>query len=245
LGDVYHGLAAYDKTERHWSAALALRRGVLGADDLETYRAMSKLGHVLMHLGRMDEAIALGEEWLGRSRQKLGPDHKVTLYGLSTLAGTYRQAKEFDRAEPVYRELLDVQSRKLPPDHSDRANTLASLGQCLLEAGKSTDAEPVLRDCLAIRERKEPDTWTTFHTKSLLGGTLAAQKKYADAEPLLLKGYEGMKARKNAIPRVARDRLSEASESLVQLYDGWGKPDEAGKWRTELTAEKERLTKSK
>jgi len=33
-----------------------------------------------------------------------------------------------------------------------------------------------------------PVAWTRFDTKSPLGGTTLGQKKYADAEPLLLKG---------------------------------------------------------
>src|SRR5262249_41128320 len=52
LGHVYHGLAESAKAEAHSSAALALRRRALGEDNVETYRAMSKLGHVLMHLRR-------------------------------------------------------------------------------------------------------------------------------------------------------------------------------------------------
>jgi tetratricopeptide (TPR) repeat protein len=171
---------------------------------------------------------------LARSRQKLGAEHQHTLYGLSALARMYAQAEEFDDAVPLYRELLDVQSRKLPADHTDRVNTLASLGQSLLDAGQTIDAEPVLRECLAIREKKQPDAWTTFHTKSMLGGTLVAQKKYADAEPLLLTAYEGMKERD--IGQRARSHFTEVMECLVQLYDAWGKPDEAAKWRKELQA---------
>jgi hypothetical protein len=43
-----------------------------------------------------------------------------------------------------------------------------------------------------FREKKEPDAWTTFNTKSLLGGALLGRKKCADAEPLLMAGYAGM-----------------------------------------------------
>jgi len=30
------------------------------------------------------------------------------------------------------------------------------------------------------------------------------------------------------------ERMRDALERLVQLYDAWGKPDEAAKWRKEL-----------
>ena len=99
-------------------------------------------------------------------------------------------------------------------------------------------AEGFLRESLAIREQKEPDAWTTFNTQSMLGGALLGQKKYADAEPLLLKGYEGMKAREKTIPPQGKVRLSEALERLVQLYEAMGKKDEAAKWRKELEATK-------
>ncbi len=94
----------------------------------------------------------------------------------------------------------------------------------------------LLRSCLANRQRSNPDAWTTFNTQSLLGGALLGQKKYADAEPLLLKGYEGMKQREQTIPPQAATRIPEALDRLVQLYEATDKKDEAAKWRKELEA---------
>jgi eukaryotic-like serine/threonine-protein kinase len=65
----------------------------------------------------------------------------------------------------------------------------------------------------------------------MLGGSLLGQKQYAAAEPLLLAGYEGMKQRAADIPKLGQARLSEALDRLVELYDAWGKKDEAAKWR--------------
>jgi hypothetical protein len=104
----------------------------------------------------------------------------------------------------------------------------------LLEQKKWTEAESLLRECLAIREKAQPDVWSTFNTKSVLGGALLGQKKYADAEPLLMGGYEGMKQREKTIPEPAETRLPEALERLVQLYEAMDKKDEAAKWRKEL-----------
>jgi len=49
-----------------------------------------------------------------------------------------------------------------------------------------------------------------------------------------------MKARAKAIPPQGKVRLTEALERLVQLYDAWGKKEEAAKWRKELEAAKKR-----
>ena len=69
------------------------------------------------------------------------------------------------------------------------------------------------------------------------------QKNYADAEPLLLTGYEGMKQREKTIPEQGKIRLPEAVERLVQLFEATGKTVEAAKWRKELEAIKAGLKK--
>jgi hypothetical protein len=63
---------------------------------------------------------------------------------------------------------------------------------------------------------------------------LLSQKKYAEAEPLLLNGYEGMKQREDKIPANSVGSLTGALERLVQLYDAWGKKDKADAWRKKL-----------
>ena len=118
------------------------------------------------------------------------------------------------------------------------AGELALVALNLLQQKKWTDAEAMLRECLAIREKKQPEVWNTFNTKSMLGGALAGQQKYADAEPLLLAGYEGMKQREATIPPQGKVRVREAVERLVNLYDAWGKKDEADKWRKVLEESK-------
>src|SRR5262249_38713560 len=116
-------------------------------------------------------------------------------------------------------------------EHPETLGSMAELGQFMLKGRKYTEAEPLLRQCLAIREKQQPDKWTTFSTKSLLGGSLLGQAKYADAEPLLLAGYEGMKQRAAKIPLSGKPYQSAALERIVQLYEAWGKPEKAAEWR--------------
>jgi hypothetical protein len=92
---------------------------------------------------------------------------------------------------------------------------------------------PPLRECLTIHEKQEPAAWTTCNTQSLLDGALLGQKKYADAEPLLLQGYEGMKKREKTIPPPGIIRIPEALDRLIELSIATNKPEEAKKWRAE------------
>jgi len=104
----------------------------------------------------------------------------------------------------------------------------------LLAQKKPDEAELKLRECLTIRQSIQSDDWTTFDTKSMLGEALLEQKKYAEAEPLLLSGYEGLKQHEARIPSQDKARFSKALECLVQLYEDWGKKDKAAQWRKEL-----------
>lgn len=117
------------------------------------------------------------------------------------------------------------------------------MGLNLLRQKKWAEAETTLRECLAIREEREPDAWTTFNTRSLLGEALAGQQRFADAEPLLLSGYEGLQAREAKLPKDAKHRIYEAIERLIALYRSWSKPDAAAKWDAELA--KRRATETK
>ena len=154
------------------------------------------------------------------------------------LRDCHERLKQFEQADAWQRKWLAVVKKRSGADSVPYAAELAFFGMNLLKHKKWTDAEAVLRDCLAIREQKQPDDWTTFNARSMLGEALEGQKKRAEAEPLLVQGYEGMKQRAAKIPKEGKPRLAEAMERLVQLYGAWGKPDQATIWRRAIESEK-------
>ena len=89
--------------------------------------------------------------------------------------------------------------------------------------------------------RESPDNkenghlgWVRFQTMSLLGACLLGQREHAEAEPLLIGGYEGLKSREaEMLPQNAKN-VPQAAARLVQLYEAWGKPEKAAEWRTKL-----------
>jgi hypothetical protein len=62
----------------------------------------------------------------------------------------------------------------------------------------------------------------------------AAQGGFAEAEPLLVDGYQGMLQQQAAIPFENRTGISQAGQRIVQLYEGWEKPEKAAVWRAKL-----------
>jgi hypothetical protein len=144
------------------------------------------------------------------------------------------------QAEALLRELADHSRENAGADSPLYADRLLALGSNLLLQKKGTEAETALRTSLAISQKQQADAWTTFHARSLLGGALLLEKKHADAEPLLLAGYQGMNKREAKIPVRNRIVLIEALERLVQLYEAIGKKNEAKEWREKLAEAKAR-----
>ena len=79
-----------------------------------------------------------------------------------------------------------------------------------------------------------PDDWRVFNARHLLGACLLGQRKYAEAEPLLLGGYEGMNQRESNLGNGGKQRLRENVRRLIQLYEGMDRADQADKWKRKL-----------
>ncbi len=189
------------------------------------------LAWLYRYRGQYDQAEALFKEVLAARTANLGAGNPETFRSKNNLAWVYQAQGQFAKAEPLLRELVELYQQKAAVDLFAYAAPMGDLGWTLLRQQKAADAERVLRACVPMREQQDPDAWHTLNFASTLGGALLAQKKFAEAEPLLLKGYEGLKAREARIPVPDQFFLREASERLVQLYDATGQKDRAGEWR--------------
>jgi tetratricopeptide (TPR) repeat protein len=218
-----------------YEQTLALSKSKLGLEHPHTLQTMDKLAAAYVEAGRLPEGVALEEQALKLKKAKLGPDHPDSLTSMGNLAKAYQAVGRQSEAIAMFEQTLRRQKAKLGPDHRDTLVTMENLVNGYLKQKQYGSAESLLREILAIQEKKQPKPWQYFDTESKLGGSLASQKKFADAEPFLLSGYDGLKERERDIPPKRRMRIREALERLVQLYDGWGKKDKANEWREKLT----------
>jgi uncharacterized protein HemY len=208
-----------------------------GPEHRHTLSTLNKLAGAYTAAGKPEQALTvLRQAAVGIEKDKFQHPEAARIVG--NLSDCHERLNQYEQAEVWRRKCLAVIKEKAGAESSAYTAELASLGRNLMRQQKWDEAETVLHACLPIRQRKEADAWTTFDTESLLGGVLLAQKNYADAEPLLRQGYQGMKARQSKSPAESRARLTEALERLVQLFDAWGKPDEAAQWRKELQAQR-------
>jgi serine/threonine protein kinase/tetratricopeptide (TPR) repeat protein len=223
-----------DEAIRMYEATLKQWEAILGSDHPDTLISLMSLAGACRAAGQRERAASLFEQALRGFRVKVGADHPHTNLCARRLAELYMTGGQFTRADTLLRDSLDRARKRFGSADPYTTATMALLGSNLIQQRKWSDAETVLRECLAIREKAQPDEWSTFNTRSHLGASLLGQKKYAEAEPLILAGYEGMKAREAKIPTSSKPRMNEAGRRVVQLYEAWGKKDNTAEWRAKL-----------
>ncbi|PWU14031.1 MAG: serine/threonine protein kinase [Verrucomicrobia bacterium] len=210
---------------------LRLQRATLGPNDRETLWSIDSLGRAHLAAGNVSDAVRILEEGLGLWRASFGLDDWDTLAAMQLLAGAYIQAGQPTNAEVLYRDGLDRFRSQAP---WLTAGALDGLGECLIRQGKYAEAEESLRESLAIRQRERPNEWPVFRTQSLLGAALMGQAHYAESEPLLLEGFEGLSKRVSEIPNFRPGILERAGDRLVELYTKWGNQEKAAEWKQKI-----------
>src|SRR5215471_18048277 len=91
----------------------------------------------------------------------------------------------------------------------------------------------VLREAVKIRNANLPkDHFLSAVAHGALGECLTSQKRFAEAEPLLLDSYQTLKNSQgtdNPRTQIARQRL-------VALYEACGRADKAEQYRSDLAS---------
>jgi tetratricopeptide (TPR) repeat protein len=207
---------------------------VLGPEHPDTLYSMNNLAEAYCSHGKYAQAEALQSQTLEIRRRVLGPEHPSTLYSMNRLANIYHQQGKYGLAETQAAQALAGRRHALGLEHPDTMASVADLALVYQSQGKFAESEALAREALEFDRKKRPDDWQSFRAESLLGASLAGQRKYVEAEPLLLEGYQGMAVRKDRIDVPDWYHLDRAGEWIVQLYQDWGKPDKAAEWRVKL-----------
>jgi tetratricopeptide (TPR) repeat protein/tRNA A-37 threonylcarbamoyl transferase component Bud32 len=231
LASVYLEQGRHPEAELLFVKVLEVSRRALGEEDPDTLLAMNNLASLRKARRQFDEAEKLLLAAIDVGRRVLGEDHPDRLQWVHNLAAQYRRQGRLAEAEPLFVKALDGRRRALGEDHPDTAISVYSLGMLYRGRGRFAEAQPLLTEYLRSREKAEPEAWETFNLKAVVGANLLGQELYAEAEPLLLAGYAGMKQRAATMPTTARVRLPQTAARLVELYTAWGKPAEVAKWR--------------
>jgi serine/threonine protein kinase/Tfp pilus assembly protein PilF len=218
LANVYWTEGDYQKAQALYTEAMETQRRVLGPEHPDTLLSMGNLASTYAKEGKDEQAEALFDQTLEVSRRVLGPQHTTTLGFLADRALLYLQEGKRELAEADATQVLTGRRRAGgSEDPSDVHLAAADLALILISEGKFAESEPIARENLEFNVKEQPDRWQRFRAESLLGAALAGEKKYAEAEPLLLAGYQGMLSRKEKMGVPNLYHLDRAREWLGEL----------------------------
>lgn len=232
LANVYWTQGNFAQAEALYSETIQIQRRVLGPEHPATLLSMGNLADTYADQGKYAQAESLFTKTLEISRRVLGPQHTLTLGFLSDLSTMYQRQGQYALAENDAAQVLAGRERpESSEDPADIQSAMCNLALIFVSEGKFAEGERLARRTLQFDETSQLNNWERFRATSLLGASLAGQKRYSDAEPLLLQGYQGMSLQKEKMAVEYLYHLDRARYWLVQLYQAWGKPKEATSWQ--------------
>jgi tetratricopeptide (TPR) repeat protein len=201
--------------------SLALCRRVLGAQHPYTIIALASYGTYLYRKGDLRNAAAIMRETLDLDQQT-GASQSRTGYHQTTLGLIQHDQEAYADAEASLRAALNNFAKALPPTHPYVANARRALGLTLVAQHRDREAEQELRVALQSAESGGNQTQLAA-IRATLGRAIAGQRRFAEAEPLLLESFRVL------LPALGADHplVKRTRAWIEELYLEWHKPGEA------------------
>lgn len=222
LGAIYFDLGQSEKSIPLFEEALQRRRQVQGDQHHRTIFTQINLGVNYGKAARYDDAIAcLAPVW-----SKAKSDPNLTWVGAELVKVYINAGRTADAAET--QTSVDETVRKLfQPNSPELAYELRQSGMNWNNIGDPARGELQLRECLAIVEQ-DPGSDSIPLIKGGLGRALQKQQRYAEAEPFLIAGVEGLMARNS--PNESRHVVA-CLDGLIDLYTAINQPEALKKYQ--------------
>jgi tetratricopeptide (TPR) repeat protein len=171
----------------------------------------------------------------------LGESHPLVAVALNSLSRVLRNEGRDADAAAALEAALNIARPALGSDHQLVAIYTLNLAAVELSRKNPARAEALIRDGLRIRllaPRLVPnrrrifpeDDWSITATKSLLGASLVAERRYDEAESVLLDARRELQAS----PAPSRRDLDAVITRLIELYEASSQPDKAALYRAQL-----------
>jgi serine/threonine protein kinase len=257
LGETRHK-QRYRIAEKHLKDLLKHSRKYPGKESATTSHLEGCLSKAYLWLDKQEEAIELLQHVIAHQQKIYGPEHERVRHTMRSLAQYYMTFNKYETAEKKYedeRELYRKTHRGSDP--LDEHHTY-NLAVCKLKLSrklkqpeklkKLKQAEELFRTLWDARKTvNDPDSrfnklktpWVQRDIQVRLGQAIAGQgeKRFQEAEKLLLEGYAGLMKELDDITLADRnidDPIRNARQALVELYNDWGKTDKAAEWKKRL-----------
>jgi serine/threonine protein kinase len=238
LAGVYRDQGQYDRAMAIYKEVLQAITARLGPDHPNTLGSKSNLAALHWRMRKFDQSVPLFEGVVRGYKETLGVDHFETLHAIFGLAVNYRDAGHLGEAVALFDEHLPRARTFLPPGSPTRHFGLTDGAETYARAGRFDKAEPLLRELADLAKQagaKSPPyaTEAPLYASQPYAARLAVLgQRYAEVEPLLLQGSDGMKQCRG---KIAQADLSRLTRALLWLRDTCHGED-ADRWRRKLEA---------
>ena len=229
LAAMLHDLGDYNGAEPLFREALTMRRKLLGEEHPDMANSLANLASLLQDKREYAEAEQCYRQALQLRRKLFGENHLKLTVTMNNLASLLSEKGDWAGCEVLHRQTLAIRRKELGEDHHEVATSLNNIANVLYHKSQYAEAEKLQRQAIAIYQKSlKPEHWMIHRSRSHLGACLVKLKRFAEAEEQLLAGYAGLKAARGEQNEATRRAVSR----LVELYEAWGKPDQAAPYRT-------------
>lgn len=146
-------LGKYQEAMPYAEKVLAIRKQVLGEEDLQSANSLSNLADLYYYQSSYFKALPLYQKALVIREEQLGENHPDVAKSLNNLANVYESQGCYEEALPLYERSLAIWEKILGKSHVDVANILNHLARLYKIQGDYTAALHLYGRALAIWEK--------------------------------------------------------------------------------------------
>ncbi len=210
---------------------LALARALHPDRHPEISEALDDYGVALTNAGDFAGAERAFLEAIEIETAVLGEDHPSIATTRENLGNVYFRQKKLDQTARNLEVVLAMRRKALGDDSEPVARTLANMAAVYMMSGNLEAAGRTYPEAVERLSRKlGPDHPDVAHVLTGMGECLTKQKKYPEAEPVLLRAL-GLRMKAFGETQV---RTQRTIKDLGDLYEQWGKPAQAKAYRARL-----------
>ncbi len=227
LAITYDDLYSLDSAELYYNEAIKIDTKLFGDTSVDLANNLNNLAYVYREKGNYNSAESLFTCAYNIRKRILGEDHPDVAVNKLNVGSTYYYLKNYSKAELLINEAINTWTGKLNSDHYYFGNGYAWLGKVQNAEGKYSIAYSNLVKSLQIRKKIYDDkNWLVISTQTDMGISLIGQRKYSEAEKILLDNYNKIKDIKEFDAKTKEKIIN----TLVNLYAKWGKKTKSEKY---------------
>lgn len=229
LGDIAFAQAEYSPALAYYEQALQIRQSGLDSGNLLINRSLLRVGRGYLALQRTTEAETFVERAVS-GFEKLAPDSPELGTALAYLSKIYFDTNRIDKA--VFADRRRLQIYEALGDRDDLAILKARLSlnaglsrqaQVLLSQNDYSGAEPILTEAIKLIDPPPAGKEALFGgLQALLGSLYEKQRRYAEAEPYLLRALDY----RSKIAGPADAEMPTMLYNLASLYGNLRRPED-------------------